>query len=47
MSSIGQTFKKIQKSDVDGKSCQNMKLKGGENRNFARENFDHSLLLLY
>ena len=36
-----QTLIKIQNSDVDGKSCQNMKLKGGENRNFARENFDH------
>ena len=38
---MGQTLIKIQNGDVDGKSCQNMKLKGGENRNFARENFDH------
>ena len=32
---------------MDGKSCQNMKLKGEENRNFAQENFDHAMLLSY
>ena len=38
-SCIGQTIMKIKKSDVDGKSCQNMKLKGGKNINFGPENF--------
>ena len=46
-SSIGQTLIKIPKSDVNGKSCQNIKLKCGEKKNSARENVDHSMLFLY
>ena len=38
-SSIGQILVKIPKSDREGKSCQNMKLKGGGNRNFVPGEF--------
>ena len=36
-SSVGETLIKIEKSDVDGKSCQNMKLKGGEQKFWSGE----------
>ena len=36
-SSVGETLIKIENSDVDGKSCQNMKLKWGEQKFWSGE----------